>query len=416
MIKHPDSMKYLLTILLLVGIFGCQQSINKVRVTAAAAVEVDQTPGACPYLTKDNKGRPVLSWVRTNADSSHVFCYAVSTDDGQTFGQPIVIHGSTNIHPHSENLPKVIFKPSGEIIALWGAANPNPVNKHSGLVYYSQSFTDGRAWSDPKPLVADTASFDQRYYDVALLPGGEAAIIWLDNRKEKGKEGSSLYFATTRGKNGFVEPKRISESCCPCCRTDLYIDSKAGIHVLYRGIVQDSIRDMVHIVSTDNGNNFSVAKRISDDNWVINGCPHTGPAMTENNNGLHFAWFTGGKNKGCYYSQSPDNGANFQPRNLVSEAGSHPQIAAFKSGELLVAWDEGVQAGEKFNKRIGVQVRDAQGAPMATEFITADTSMCSYPVIGAIENKKSIVAYTTRRDEKTYIAYRLVEVNQELRD
>jgi hypothetical protein len=35
----------------------------------------------------------------------------------------------------------------------------------------------------PQRLVADTASFDQRYYDVALLPDGEVGVVWLDNRK-----------------------------------------------------------------------------------------------------------------------------------------------------------------------------------------------------------------------------------------
>jgi hypothetical protein len=36
-------------------------------------------------------------------------------------------------------MPKVIFKPSGEIIALWDAPNPNPKNNYSGLVYHTQS-------------------------------------------------------------------------------------------------------------------------------------------------------------------------------------------------------------------------------------------------------------------------------------
>src|SRR6185503_12141730 len=125
--------------------------------------------------------------------------------DNKQFNEPVIIPNSNNIQPHGENLPKIIFKPSGEIIALWGAANPNPKNKYSGLVYYTQSYNNGKTWSHPQPLVKDTSSYDQRYYDVALLPNGEAAVIWLDNRKTNGKEGSGLFFATTSGKNGFGE-------------------------------------------------------------------------------------------------------------------------------------------------------------------------------------------------------------------
>jgi hypothetical protein len=48
-----------------------------------------------------------------------------------------------------------------------------------------------------KPLTNDTASFDQRYYDVALLPDGEAAIIWLDNSRQLPKK-DRLFFRKNR--------------------------------------------------------------------------------------------------------------------------------------------------------------------------------------------------------------------------
>lgn len=325
--------------ILLIGCSCLIQACNDDKKTRSLqtinAVEIDPAPGVCPYVTKDNKGNIVVSWAKELNDSVSVFCYAISTDEGQTFGKPVMIPSSNNIQPHSENLPKIIFKPSGEIIALWGAANPNPNNKYSGLVFYSQSFDNGKIWNDPKPLVNDIASYDQRYYDVALLPDGEAAIIWLDNRKTTDKEGSSLYFASTKKDKGFQNETMITQGCCQCCRTDLFIDSKAGIHVLYRGI-QDSIRDMLHSVSVDGGKTFSDPKLIHHDNWVIKGCPHTGPAMTENNEGLHFVWFTGAGSKGCFYTSSKDNGNSFMQADKISVNGSHPQIASLPSGELLL--------------------------------------------------------------------------------
>jgi hypothetical protein len=323
-------------------------------------IQPDSSQAECPYLTKDEKGNTVLSWVRMINDSTTAFCYATSTD-GNTFSAPVVIPNTENIQPHGENLPKIIFKPSGEIIALWGSANPNPRNKYSGFVNYTQSFDSGKTWTKAKPLVNDTAGYDQRYYDVALLPNGEAGIIWLDNRKTTTKVGSALYFAITNGKDGFGDGRLISEPCCQCCRTDLYVDQKGCVHALFRGIVQDSIRDMVHIVSNDGGNTFSEPKRISEDNWVINGCPHTGPAMTENSEGMHFAWFTGGKNKGCYYTRSTDNGKSFVKHDSVSSLGSHPQLASISSGEVMIVWDESHVTDNKVTKRIGFQKRNAEG-------------------------------------------------------
>lgn len=404
-------MKHLTIITILTCIFftACRND-KTVSIQAAQAVQIDSHPGQCPYLTKDTKGNVVLSWVRMMNDSSSVFCYAVSKDGGKSFGEAIVIPSSNNIEPHSENLPKIIFKPSGEIIALWGAANPNPKNKYSGLVFYAQSFDEGKTWSSPKTLIADTASFDQRYYDVALLPNGEAGIIWLDNRKTTTKEGSALYFASTEGKHGFQHDRLISQPCCQCCRTDLFVDSKGGIHALYRGIIQDSIRDMVHIVSTNNGQSFSSPQRISADNWVLKGCPHTGPAMTENKDGLHFAWFTGGKNAGCFYTKSVNNGKSFVMHDSISSLGSHPQMTTLQNGGLVVVWDETVKADNKLNKKIGVQKRTAEGVAKSKGFITSDAETATYPVVTAINERTSLIAYTQKKGSNNYIAFQVVQL------
>lgn len=391
-------------------LLSCENEQKGTAITAGPSVQIDSLPGNCPYLTKDNKGNTVISWARMINDSTSVFCYAVSTNAGKSFGEIITIPFSDNLKPHSENLPKIIFKPSGEIIALWGASNPNPKNKYSGLVFYSQSFDEGKNWSEPKPLVNDTAGYDQRYYDVALLPNGEAAIIWLDNRKKTDKEGSALYFAATAGSSGFQNEKMITQGCCQCCRTDLFIDSKAGIHVLYRGIIKDSIRDMLHTVSVDGGQKFAEPKLISNDNWVIKGCPHTGPSMTENDEGIHFAWFTGGPNKGCFYTQSNDNGNSFSHHDRISLKGSHPQISSLPNGKLLMVWDESVQVNNKYYKRIAVEIRSAYGVSERQEFITADTLTSTYPVLVTVNDDEAAIAWSVKKNEKEFVKYQQLKL------
>ena len=158
------------------------------------------------------------------------------------------------------------------------------------------------------------------------------AIVWLDNRKDTEREGSSLYFAATSGRGGFAGERRVAQQCCQCCRTDLFVDRSGGLHVLYRGILQDSIRDMVHTVSVDGGRSFTAPRQVSPDNWVIQGCPHTGPAMTENDKGLHFAWYTGGQKKGSFYTNSANSGQSFAPSDSVSHLGKHPQLATLADG------------------------------------------------------------------------------------
>lgn len=363
------------TVLLLLSIAfifeACNNSQNEITINASNANLVDSSEASCPWLTKDNHGDMVLSWIRKIDSSTSVFCYAVSKDEGKTFGKAVVIPGSTNIHPHGENMPKIIFKPSGEIIAAWASANANPRNAYSDEVSIRNHLITVKTWSDANKLVKDTAGYDQRYFDLAILSNGEAAIIWLDNRKKTPHDDSALYFSETKDTSGFSGERLIAEPCCPCCRTDLFVDNEKNIHLLYRAIIQDSIRDMEYIVSTDNGKTFSSPKRISKDNWVVFGCPHTGPAMTENKDGIQFPWFTGGKDGGIYYCNSPNDSKSFSSCRMVSGIQSkHCQIASIADNNIVIVWNENFSKGNNFCSRIGIELRNGEGDDPVKRYIT----------------------------------------------
>ncbi|MEO8721347.1 MAG: sialidase family protein [Ginsengibacter sp.] len=390
---------------------SCFNSDQVVQITASDALQLDTLEGSCPYVTKDNNGNLVLSWIRKIDSSISVYCYAVSKNGGKNFGKTIVIPGSENVHPHGENMPKIIFKKSGEIVAAWASGNSDPRNSYADLVYYAQSFDNGNSWSEAEKLVKDTAGYDQRYFDLALLSNGEVAITWLDNRKKTTKEGSALYFAETAGHNGFQGERLISEPCCPCCRTDLFVDSKKNLHILYRAIINDTIRDMVHTISTNNGNTFSTPERISDDNWAINGCPHTGPAMTENKDGIQFTWFTGGGNGGIYYCYSDNDGKTFSPREMVSGiASKHCQITSIDNDHIAIVWNESFSKKNNSSSRIGIELRNANGTDPVKEYITSAEGTATFPVIKSISENAAFVAYTDKKNNKDFIKYKIVQL------
>jgi Neuraminidase (sialidase) len=399
----------ILIIITLAFVFSsCFNSEKKTAFDASKEMQTDATEGSCPFITKDTKGNLVLSWIK-KADSLHnIFSYAVSKDAGKTFSKAIDIPGSENVHPHGENMPKIIFKPSGEIIAVWGAANPNAANAYSGAVFYSRSSDNGKTWTPAQNLVTDPKGIDQRYFDVDLLPNGEAAIVWLDNRKKTTGSGSALYYAETKGNSGFQNERLVSEPCCECCRTDLFVDSKKNIHILYRAIINDSIRDMVHVISKDQGKTFSTPVRISADNWVINGCPHTGPAMSENKNGLQLTWFTAGGTPGIYYCKAKDNGT-FSPREIVSGSlAKHCQINTLDNDKILIVWNETSFKDHVSSSRIGLETRNSNGGDPVKTFITPENSTATFPVIKPVNDNTVFVAYTETVNYQDYVKYRLV--------
>lgn len=403
-------MKLVFAIVVSFSILLISFSVNKktVRLISGSKEQrVDVLPGSSPYLTKDVYGRTVLSWVRTLSDSTSVLCYSILDRENKT----VIIKSSNNISPHAENLPKVIFKPSGEIVAVWGAKNPNPNNKYSGLIFYSQSFDDGKTWTPATRLVSDPNGYDQRYSDVALMKSGEVAIIWLDNRKTKNVEGSAVYCAVTNGKNGFSNETLVSQPACQCCRTSIFVDNNDNIHALYRGIINDSIRDMVHIVSSNAGKSFTAPERIFKDDWVLRGCPHTGPSMTENSKGLHYTWYTGGLNKGSFYIRSTSDGSTFSGHDSINSKGMHPQITSTAGDKLVVAWDETIQVGSEYYKRIGLQVRSGDGKKELNSYITTDEAYSTYPVVSAVDNNNLVVAYTAKLYGRDYVKWQRVSLH-----
>lgn len=402
---------YSMSLLLLVSCFARRKSPE--NVVAGQESTVDSSfSGACPYLFESGDTMVVFSWVRTVSDSEAMLCYKVSRGNG--FTKTVTVPGSGNVKPHGENLPKVVIAPDGRILAAWGAANPGPQNPYSGLIFYSSSADGGKTWTKPAPLSPDKNSIDQRYFDLEILADGSIGVVWLDSRKGTKQEGSSLYFARFGKSNTFEGEKAIDETVCQCCRTDLFADSKGDLHVAYRKILNDSIRDMVHIVSVDKGKSFSSPVRISPDNWMINGCPHTGPAIAQTNAGLSFVWYTMGTGKGVFYASSKDNGKTFSGKNAVgnSTAGKHPQIQRLKEGNQAIVWDERTENGSM----IGLEIRSSTGEKRKTAYLASETGFASFPVIKLI-NGDLIIAYSGSKtaEDKEQVYFQKVNADGLLR-
>lgn len=384
---------------------------RKMQPAPAQLISGSEGDASCPCITYTPDGKLALSWVETRpGKETGRICYALYDEQSRAFAPPQEIATTEGVLPHAENMPKLAFKPGGEMIAMFGAEQHDARNKYAGQVFYTQSFDKGRTWQPARPLVQDTASYDQRYFDMACLPDGEAAAIWLDNRRETQLEGSTLYYAATSGRSGFTGERPLARTICQCCRTDLYVEAGGGIHAAFRDIINDSIRDMVHMVSGDGGRSFSGPVRISADNWVIRGCPHTGPAMVKNRYGLHFAWFTMGNGAGVFYCRSGDNGKTYTKKEAVSTApmAKHPQITALGNEDVLLVWDEPVKAGNVFNSRIGITHKAGDGSTLETALLTPDTQYAVFPVAGALGRDRALIAYTKKAGERHQVWYQVV--------
>lgn len=409
-------------------LFACQQTKSIDLIPPTLISDTNKSAGGA-YFTSDESGNTVLVWTEKDEQQagSAIMKYARIRPDGQ-LAKVQNIPTSKGTRLHNESMNKLAFKSDGTMVAVYGKRTPHPKNRFAGALYYTQSFDGGKDWTVPKYLhVGDTTIGKSRsFFDLERLANGEIGAIWLDSRNTKKRgDGSSLFFAKTKKRDGFLSDKTIGTSTCECCRTDIYLDDAGSIHVAYRDIYSDSIRDMSYIISTDNGESFSEPTRMYPDNWMIRGCPHTGPSLGQTANNLYAAWYTEGSGSGLFLTASEKGKKQFKNKKLISKAGNHPQLIVLDSDKLLVVFDEseaghtGHHHGAKetiqldMNKRsvsmIKAQIWEA-GSPQSEHWVSEPDREASFPVIRSLDAGVVIAWMQEMENGGTGIYYRTMEL------
>ncbi|MGY4386137.1 hypothetical protein ACVWYN_003187 [Pedobacter sp. UYP24] len=325
---------------------GCK---NKTEELVLKRMPMEGISAVGPYFTQDQKGNKVLCWTEQGKDSLYRLKYAIYNIAASNFGLPVTVGVSQGSNTSAESMGKIAFKSDGTVIAIFSKRFMKEKNPFAGAIYYSSSSDLGKTWSLARFLHSDTAhTYGRSFFDVVNLKDGEVAAVWLDGRFGKAIKGSALMFSRTTQGKGFDKDTCIDKGTCECCRTNIFKDDKGNIHLAYRSIQFPSllsdkqVRVMVYKTSIDDGKTFGLSKPISNDNWQIDGCPHSGPSLTCSNNEVNVVWFTAGGGAGLYYSSLQPGAKDFGLRKLISATGRHPQMISLIGGKDLMVCEETV--------------------------------------------------------------------------
>ena len=343
-------MKPLLLALLSLSLFSACRPSKKTTQTRQL-MQTQHADAVAPYLSSDNQSRTVLCWTEKNLqDSTNMLKYAYFDDQTDAFGSPVAVPVSKGMSTTAESMGKVAFKSDGTAIAFFSRRFEQEKNPFAGAIYYSLSSDQGKTWTPQQFLHSDTAhAYGRSFFDVSALKDGQIAAVWLDGRFGKTIKGSALYFARTTAGKGFEKDSCLEKGTCECCRTDLLKDPDGNLHVAYRSISfpletnGKQVRDMVYKRSDDNGKTFSKPTAISKDNWTIEACPHSGPTLAVNKEGVNALWFTAGGAPGLYATSSKPGDNAFHTRNLITSKGRHPQMLALPNGDLVMVCEEALE-------------------------------------------------------------------------
>ncbi|VAW26928.1 protein containing BNR/Asp-box repeats, partial [hydrothermal vent metagenome] len=315
-----------------------------------------------------------------------------------SFGKIQKIEQTRGMQAHHESMAKIAVKQNGDMLAVYRRENKASKRRFAGDLFFVESTDNGYSWSDEKKLVTDTTSGSQSFYDLARLANGEIGITWLDSRKLEEDEGSSIFFNQTSSFGGFRKEVGVQGSTCQCCRTEIEVDKHGKINIAFRDIINDSIRDMVYVYSDDNGSTFSKGKRVSADNWMIRGCPHTGPTIASNDTQRATAWFTMGGGKGVYFTVGEYSQDTSPTRTLINKNATHPQMIWAKN-HFYLAYELRSSIKEKAYRQVVITIIDGQGEVYKTINVSEPGIDSQMPVIAQVDSKSLLVAWVDNNTE-----------------
>jgi len=377
----------------------------------------------------------VLAWGASTSGGMDVYA-SVSRDGARTFGVPVRVNdvdGDASVGgeqpPHVALIPRTDREPS--IVVVWTAKRPGGTR-----ILAARSDDAGASFSHARPLAGGEASGNRGWEAVATDADGRVVSVWLDHRELAGSaagqapmhhEGhdhasagkapadgasraqlSKLYFSRLDDAAGGSEAagRAIAGGVCYCCKTALAAGADGSIFAAWRHVYPGNIRDIAFTVSRDGGRTFSEPIRVSDDQWVLDGCPENGPAMAlDGRQRVHVVWPTLVSGTAAdveptlelFYAASSD-GRQFSPRRRLPTEGvpKHAQVAAAQDGSLIIVWEEQARGTRR------VVAGRTHGGEAFTRQIVSGAGSAVYPVVAAAGDS-TVVAWTHEVKERSVI-------------
>jgi hypothetical protein len=370
------------------------------KIAAQQTLSDSRQSATAPRLSTNHKGQPVVSWVERNDKNDVVgFYFATSVDGGETFAAKYSVPLITGVSTHAEGMPKVAFKADGTIVAAYEARRPTPESRFAGNIYYRMSTDDGLTWSAAQFVHTDTTAGQSRsFFDMTALPNGEIGISWLGERPSA-EGGRPVRFAQTTPGKGFGTEMTAKEGACQCCRTNLFVDQQRQVHIFFRDILEGGIRDIGHVKSA-NGGAFQSVGVVYNDQWRIDGCPHTGPSTAQLETALYTAWYTGAESgQGIKVSSGDGHLLTY----IDNTGAQHPQIAS-DGQSLALAWDQRAEDG---STRLCIRRLTAKGQEGKDLWVTAAEDNAVLPSL-LFTGKYLLIAYEAGNAKKRQVRWQRV--------
>ncbi|HEX5965701.1 MAG TPA: sialidase family protein [Pyrinomonadaceae bacterium] len=261
--------------------------------------------------------------------------------------------------------PSVAVDKDGSVYVVWTARVESNGKKGTDL-YLSVSSDMGQSFGTPVKINDDKVPAAHGMHSLQVADSGRIYVSWLDERNVVAPQPSpkadghhmesnrELFIAdSTDGGRTFSRNRKIAGDACPCCKTALAVARNGTVYVSWRHVLPGNYRHIAVSTSSDHGANFSKPVIVSDDKWVLHGCPVSGPSLSVADNGtLKVLWYAAGEANapGLYVAESKDKGESFSPRQLLAQETIRgtPVLTEGTTGYFGIAiWEKAADQGSE---------------------------------------------------------------------
>ncbi|MGB0930054.1 MAG: hypothetical protein ACPGVB_04720 [Chitinophagales bacterium] len=349
-------------------------------------------------------GKTYLSWVELPNDSLAVFKYAAWQKDH--WSEANTIAEGTDWFVNWADFPSIAEAEDGRLAAHW--LQKRAAGTYDYDVKIAQSLDGGKSWSEAFVPHTDGIAAEHGFVTMVSTADNQIFATWLDGRNTKGEgheaEGHddhghghgggamTLRTASFNAQGELTAEAELDTKVCDCCQTDAAMTAKGEI-VVYRDRLEEEIRD-ISIVRKVNGE-WTVPKRVVEDNWKIGGCPVNGPAVAADGENVAVAWFTmNGKTPQVKVAFSNNSGETFNEALQIDDGDPLGRVAInwIDGDKTLVTWMEQTDKTAVIKAAI-IDTKGEQSEHFTLTEISPKRSS-GFPVIAKLADNKILLSWT----------------------
>jgi len=308
---------------------------NKSALPQPFQVSANGVDAAEPATASAPDGNFYVAWVNHDAKQADVMLARFNSEGAQQ-GSAVRVNRQPGVATAWRgDQPSLAVGVDGAVYVLW-TARVEAKDKHGTDVYLSVSNDRGQSFASEVKVNDDKGPTDHGMHSLAVAKDGRIYAAWLDERnvhqpmpstKAEGHHMESnreVYVSySTDGGRTFSANRKVATEACPCCKAALAVAADGTLYTGWRQVLPGSFRHIAVASSTDGGTTFSQPVIVSDDRWVLQGCPVSGPSLSVDraSGNLKVVWYAAGEGNppGVYFAESNDKGHSFSPRQLLAQ-------------------------------------------------------------------------------------------------